>query len=171
MGGEKFTRMSQVASMRGSPPPGGEKLFQSPLFRLPLGSPPRGRGKEGLADRQAGVEGITPALAGKSQHGAAKRRLYRDHPRVGGEKWFWTSIPSGLVGAPPRRRGKDYSDCTKELRLGITPAWTGKMKSIRLRRKSLWDHPRRCREKSLENDRVNLRSGLSPQMQKKCISA
>ena len=24
---------------------GGEKLFQSPLFRLPLGSPPRGRGK------------------------------------------------------------------------------------------------------------------------------
>ena len=70
-----------------------------------------------------------------------------DHPRVGGEKWFWTSIPSGLVGAPPRRRGKDYSDCTKELRLGITPAWTGKRLLGLLRKTAVRDHPRMGGEK------------------------
>ena len=44
----------------------GEKLFQSPLLRLLLGSPPRMRGKELLAADDLQTLRITPACAGKS---------------------------------------------------------------------------------------------------------
>ena len=44
----------------------GEKLFQSPLLRLPLGSPPRVRGKGGRTGSSGQHTGITPACAGKS---------------------------------------------------------------------------------------------------------
>ena len=44
----------------------GEKLFQSPLLRLPLGSPPRVRGKVSHVQVLQFWAGITPAHAGKS---------------------------------------------------------------------------------------------------------
>ena len=44
----------------------GEKLFQSPLLRLLLGSPPRVRGKGADHLRSEVCLGITPAHAGKS---------------------------------------------------------------------------------------------------------
>ena len=44
----------------------GEKLFQSPLLRLPLGSSPRVRGKALVFERERTEHRITPACAGKS---------------------------------------------------------------------------------------------------------
>mgnify|MGYP001730815438 FL=1 len=44
----------------------GEKLFQSPLLRLPLGSPPRVQGKVLKELIALLFHGITPAYAGKS---------------------------------------------------------------------------------------------------------
>ena len=44
----------------------GEKLFQSPLLRLPLGSSPRVRGKGTRPPFLRNGAGITPACAGKS---------------------------------------------------------------------------------------------------------
>lgn len=44
---------------------GGEKLFQSPLFRLPLGSPPRGRGKANKAMDEISKAGSPPHRRGK----------------------------------------------------------------------------------------------------------
>ena len=44
------------------------------------------RGKVTIAGYEVDVKGITPAYAGKSIYVLAVRCLYRDHPRVCGEK-------------------------------------------------------------------------------------
>ena len=64
--GEKFTRMSVVASMRGSPP--------------------RMRGKANNVRRGQVNPGITPAYAGKSLRAFLNYSFFWDHPRVCGEK-------------------------------------------------------------------------------------
>ena len=65
---------------------GGEKKYVSHNDPGYLGSPPRGRGK-GFCGRCQDVRpGITPAWAGKRQIHCAAEPMYRDHPRVGGEK-------------------------------------------------------------------------------------
>ena len=61
----------------------------SPLrkHKVKLGSPPRGRGKDGLRPDRWPRQGITPAQAGKSRTTMACTTRARDHPRVGGEKF------------------------------------------------------------------------------------
>ena len=61
---------------------------------------------------------------------------------MGGEKWFWTSIPSGLVGAPPRRRGKAALPGCIGYYPGITPAWAGKSRRAGRCAAASGDHPR-----------------------------
>ena len=65
---------------------GGEKLALSPLLDVLKGSPPRGRGKDHVAEVIAHGTGITPAWAGKSSPGPYPLPRPWDHPRVGGEK-------------------------------------------------------------------------------------
>ena len=67
MGGEKFSILEKVAVIRGSPPHG------------------RGKGYNTLGAIQQGR--ITPAWAGKSNAICYTPFLYRDHPRMGGEKF------------------------------------------------------------------------------------
>lgn len=50
-----------TTSRRDHPRVGGEKEMTDAQAIFDGGLPPRGRGKEGLTDHQAGVEGITPA--------------------------------------------------------------------------------------------------------------
>ena len=54
---------------------------------MPVGSPPRMRGKACIADDEARAAGITPAYAGKSASTNADRFSVQDHPRVCGEKF------------------------------------------------------------------------------------
>ena len=49
---------------------GGEKWALSPRHWVILGSPPRGRGKGSSGSLVSGVQGITPAWAGKSESDA-----------------------------------------------------------------------------------------------------
>ena len=50
---------------------------------------------------------ITPAYAGKRDFGSPKISVFKDHPRVCGEKW-WENIQKDVYqGSPPRMRGKD----------------------------------------------------------------
>ena len=50
-----------------NPRMGGEKVLQLPVFQSPVGSPPRGRGKDELCHADNEIVGITPAWAGKSK--------------------------------------------------------------------------------------------------------
>ena len=72
---------------------GGEKQTSTPETGRPLGSPPRGRGKERMSSTAYQRAGITPAWAGKRKRVSPSRNRAKDHPRVGGEKthaskWF-----------------------------------------------------------------------------------
>ena len=50
--------------------------------------------------------GITPACAGKSDSGDQTDLVYEDHPRVCGEKQEHRDESYGILGSPPRVRGK-----------------------------------------------------------------
>ena len=127
---------------------GGEKALPVPLLRSSLGSPPRGRGKGQRPPVHASFRRITPAWAGKSTPKAGNPCIFRDHPRVGGEKPPRPQISRTAIGSPPRGRGKDFMFCGQHLEIRITPAWAGKS-AKRHCTGSLWgDHPRVGGEKS-----------------------
>ena len=112
-----------------------------------MGSPPRMRGKVDPKTADPRNVRITPAHAGKSKGRVWKCMRDRDHPRACGEKGFWTSTPSGLVGSPPRMRGKGGLISTTTGKYRITPAHAGKSSSITGFETPGWDHPRACGEK------------------------
>ena len=70
------------------------------------------------------------------------------HPRMGGEKLSYQSVPVGFPGSPPHGRGKVNPTNTTAGGYGITPAWAGKSR----RRMTSWggvlDHPRVGGEKA-----------------------
>ena len=86
---------------------GGEKQALPESPRLRLGSPPRGRGKVVKDSGYNWVARITPAWAGKRSSDGTRSKTLKDHPRVGGEKLRRGFQIIGLVGSPPRGRGKD----------------------------------------------------------------
>ena len=128
------------------PRAGREKNKELEGVWLPMGSPPRRRGKERSTALVGTPTRITPALAGKSYVFGPFRPGSWDHPRVGGEKRFvrnrtqlrlggekrrLTRADSAPVGSPPRGRGKGRLYGTLQRRHRITPAWAGK--SLRLK--------------------------------------
>ena len=104
--GKKGRKEIAPMSNRDHPRVCGEKLFQSPLLRLPLGSSPRMRGKDVRQELQHSGRGITPACAGKSPQRAHCSPVPWDHPRVCGEKCPPGKFFFMTVGSPPRVRGK-----------------------------------------------------------------
>ena len=70
------------------------------------GSPPRGRGKDDPHGLAGLLPGITPAWAGKRARGRTVWGRPEDHPRVGGEKSQYAATSGGILGSPPRGRGK-----------------------------------------------------------------
>ena len=105
---------------------GGEKCGRNAVRIGLLGSPPRGRGKGGLALLKAMRPRITPAWAGKSGKSAVKAVQLKDHPRVGGEKDLPHQVIVSVLGSPPRGRGKVSLGSAFGVLLRITPAWAGK---------------------------------------------
>ena len=121
---------------------GGEKRVRVVKGGKAVGSPPRGRGKARTSRVSSSSRGITPAWAGKRWMRSPPSGSSRDHPRVGGEKQLGYRRAGGLLGSPPRGRGKDSAAYSTYLTNRITPAWAGKsLKDIGGGRKS-WDHPR-----------------------------
>ena len=64
----------------------GEKIPAAMNSNKLLGSPPRVRGKEKATRFSNGLNGITPACAGKRRPVPPLRQAPTDHPRVCGEK-------------------------------------------------------------------------------------
>ena len=104
----------------------GEKHMIENSSEIPLGSPPRVRGKAFAADALDAAAGITPACAGKRSLPSEKRNPVGDHPRVCGEKDTAGSLDAVRVGSPPRVRGKDSESGSQSGTNGITPACAGK---------------------------------------------
>ena len=84
----------------------GEKVPGMILKTGELGSPPHVRGKACSACFHLRNLGITPACAGKSAAAQIFRHLYRDHPRMCGEKQFKGLKQNQQQGSPPHVRGK-----------------------------------------------------------------
>ena len=112
--------------MEDHPRVGGEKPARRRAFKRPTGSPPRGRGKVLAALMPENRLGITPAWAGKSDKKEEDEDESGDHPRVGGEKGAGFAHGCGLLGSPPRGRGKVAPVAVRPRWLWITPAWAGK---------------------------------------------
>ena len=128
---------------------GGEKGSTSIVLPMTLGSPPRRRGKVLTNGLVHGIDGITPAWAGKRAAPSMGCFSCWDHPRVGGEK-LKTPIPAlAGIGSPPRGRGKELCGVLGNEFAGITPAWAGKSRPAGTHRKYQRDHPRVGGEKSV----------------------
>ena len=108
------------------PRAGREKNKELEGVWLPMGSPPRRRGKERSTALVGTPTRITPALAGKSYVFGPFRPGSWDHPRVGGEKQIGGDNGLDKQGSPPRGRGKAHTPDFFYPFTGITPAWAGK---------------------------------------------
>ena len=124
----------------------GEKLYTPCVIAPSVGSPPRMRGKGGLAGGRTVEHGITPAYAGKASGAmsgsdmdritpayagksckASQAHLRRwDHPRVCGEKRTRNLSVRSRLGSPPHVRGKEVRLFFLFGLLRITPACAGK---------------------------------------------
>ena len=127
----------------------GEKLLNYPKEYVELGSPPQVRGKDVQNVRREGDYRITPAGAGKRTSTWTKTPMSGDHPRRCGEKPLRIRLVFPLLGSPPQVRGKGCSSSGLILLKGITPAGAGKRHIRKNFISDIWDHPRRCGEKSL----------------------
>ena len=125
----------------------GEKHMIENSSEIPLGSPPRVRGKAFAADALDAAAGITPACAGKRSLPSEKRNPVGDHPRVCGEKWTMPRLATLCTGSPPRVRGKELLPRCSWCCIGITPACAGKSILFFVPTLRQWDHPRVCGEK------------------------
>ena len=73
--------------------------------------------------------------------------MYRDHPRLRGEKCQAAGFDQRIPGSPPLTRGKvDDFDGFNRL-VGITPAYAGKRRFVRPIAHLNQDHPRLRGEK------------------------
>ena len=133
------------------------------------GSPPpmRGKGHAG-ALAHAGV-GITPAYAGKSLFCLYRLRYNGDHPRLCGEKLNLDSPLLNSTGSPPPMRGKAVNVADVVNWFGITPAYAGKSRPVRIRLHRWRDHPRLCGEKRFFFDCTCVSMGSPPPMRGKAI--
>ena len=131
------------------------------------GSPPRMRGKERRNHGTHVHGGITPAYAGKSCPCRITSLACRDHPRVCGEKSAGGHSVCGILGSPPRMRGKGILGAVNKSNIGITPAYAGKRDTTTARRASPWDHPRVCGKKGSGSCRKACGVGLPPRMRGK----
>ena len=114
---------------------------------VPIGSPPRMRGKAGPNSAHNAASGITPAYAGKSEYRSFFPARPWDHPRVCGEKNGNYDTQACGGGSPPRMRGKGGLGQNARFKARITPAYAGKRHSPCMRGTCPRDHPRVCGEK------------------------
>ncbi len=104
----------------------GEKLMNISTPTALQGSPPRMRGKAGIAAGTCRAVRITPAYAGKSLHGKGRGGAAGDHPRICGEKKIERMVLMMAMGSPPHMRGKGYTRRAYRECPRITPAYAGK---------------------------------------------
>ena len=107
--GKSDNKVGEIAEWEDHPRLCGEKSVLVMRAESPLGSPPPMRGK-GFSAFEFYVDfGITPAYAGKRQRTGRHRLHRRDHPRLCGEKFQYTTQFFSTLGSPPPMRGKAWN--------------------------------------------------------------
>ena len=144
-GYDKFTEIGDHPRLCGE-----KRRFPNVVTHV-RGSPPPMRGKVGLLVLSLKTTRITPAYAGKSGSYTSNKIVYRDHPRLCGEKYFCTVCIMRTKGSPPPMRGKVSFRFFYGGILRITPAYAGKSKGFKEWRTVKGDHPRLCGEKAFFN--------------------
>ena len=108
------------------------------------GSPPRVRGKVSGNGRRFHRHGITPAYAGKSKMSMMDLSVYRDHPRVCGEKLFLfgQQQPADVVDHPfqnmmlnhsiPDTAAHDGRQVLRGLRRHLKCDWDGHLRLVQV---------------------------------------
>ena len=124
----------------------GENNSKSVATSFVAGSPPRMRGKHAWELPIYPTDRITPADAGKTRPARIFCCWGRDHPRGCGENKVFRLKGRGLLGSPPRMRGKPTHTRQKARNVGITPADAGKTHIPLVFRDLCKDHPRGCGE-------------------------
>ena len=145
--GKSQYHMGLFYSSRDHPRVCGEKSRTRKCFVIFTGSPPRVRGKAGIAALPWWGSGITPACAGKSRFTVFQLLKNGDYPRVCGEKTKRTTVTSAGSGLPPRVRGKVQCKDGQDFVAGITPACAGKRPKFERTPPLAQDYPRVCGEK------------------------
>ncbi len=123
----------------------GEQRFPPPSGPGAWGSPPRVRGTGFISALLRANLRITPACAG-NRTTKNLEKYAKDHPRVCGEQ-VEIKRPCGKPrGSPPRVRGTEEPDASKNIENRITPACAGNSSYCRYSRGGGEDHPRVCGE-------------------------
>ena len=78
-----------------------------------------------IVNSKVGYE-MSPAYAGKRRRLQTWENVYRDHPRLRGEKLSCTATAPTSMGSPPLTRGKEHIHHAQVDGQGITPAYAGK---------------------------------------------
>ena len=128
--GKRQERLSSRTNHRDHPRVCGEKSVFPWRSWFTLGSPPRVRGKEHSTNSHQPKHRITPACAGKSRRILEFLRVFRDHPRVCGEKLIASKRETLCTGSPPRVRGKAFIAEIRTRAVRITPACAGKSSGL-----------------------------------------
>ena len=87
----------------------GEKFLKETFYNGNKGSPPPMRGKDFASSVRNAASGITPAYAGKSSLIKCFVGVWKDHPRLCGEKPMALHRFQMDIGSPPPMRGKAFS--------------------------------------------------------------
>ena len=148
----------------------GEKLLQCTQESHHLGSPPHVRGKADGCPVSERLPGITPACAGKSESAPLVSMVFRDHPRMCGEKKPRMDSRRRKQGSPPHVRGKALLRECRYCAVRITPACAGKRFEKDPTEKGYKDHPRMCGEKLYTPCMIAPKVGSPPHVRGKEIS-
>ena len=104
------------------------------------------RGKRAVYTRQLQYMRITPADAGKTFEFGQVPFGLEDHPRGCGENAISQILFMGMIGSPPRMRGKLSDLANTPAKSRITPADAGKTVCLQHVTVNEEDHPRGCGE-------------------------
>ena len=97
--------------------------------------------------------------------------LFKDHPRLCGEKTATSQLVDEIVGSPPPMRGKVQPANVDFFEDGITPAYAGKRSNPRRPVPLVRDHPRLCGEKNCRTRRSSSGGGSPPPMRGKGLDS
>ena len=169
--GKRSIAYTVISARQDHPRLCGEKFLVYTGLYPTRGSPPPMRGKVVCKSHLANGIRITPAYAGKRHSDRRPSRFCRDHPRLCGEKADTQISGKTVEGSPPPMRGKVSDDLRRNIRIGITPAYAGKSRILRMKQCVVRDHPRLCGEKHnlLPQNRINHR--ITPAYAGKSLTA
>ena len=133
-------------STRDHPRVCGEHAFLPLRYEYREGSSPRVRGTRKHTCATCRTSGIIPACAGNTPFAPASARWGRDHPRVCGEHFEYSTVTYRVEGSSPRVRGTHGHERDLRIGGGIIPACAGNTRRHRCAAHRARDHPRVCGE-------------------------